>query len=121
LRELGRVARPSADVLVGLTVKSQGVDNQKGYAPAEALKAGAERIPTFIWNKRRFLEALEQEGLEIRRIGTDCGARSLCETVRHGSGKEVGRGRGALTGKTRSWPLLCGRRRQPGWILRPVS
>jgi ubiquinone/menaquinone biosynthesis C-methylase UbiE len=65
LREFARVAKPSADVLIGLTVNPDSIESEKYYAPKEALEAGAKKVLTSIWNKQEFVDAMEQAGFEV--------------------------------------------------------
>jgi ubiquinone/menaquinone biosynthesis C-methylase UbiE len=66
LAEIRRVAKPGALALVGLTVNPTTVEKRKPHAPRAAIEAGAEPVPTFIWNDARFLDALKQAGFEVQ-------------------------------------------------------
>ncbi len=63
LREIKRVARPSADVLIALTVNPGEVENEKLYAAKAAIQAGTDEILTSIWNRREFEDAISEVGL----------------------------------------------------------
>jgi ubiquinone/menaquinone biosynthesis C-methylase UbiE len=65
LREIRRVCRPGAGVLLGLTVNRARAEDEKLYAHEKAIKAGAEPVLTAIWTKGELLQALAEEGFEI--------------------------------------------------------
>jgi ubiquinone/menaquinone biosynthesis C-methylase UbiE len=70
LKEIWEVAKPNADVLIGLTVNPVDIESERMYTPNTALAAGAKEVLTFIWNQAEFIDALIQEGFEIIREET---------------------------------------------------
>jgi ubiquinone/menaquinone biosynthesis C-methylase UbiE len=65
LRELKRVAKSPADVLIAVTVNPYRVEPEKMHAADAAKEEGVCEVPTFIWNKKRFIEAMKRAGFEI--------------------------------------------------------
>jgi bacillithiol biosynthesis cysteine-adding enzyme BshC len=67
LREIARIARPGASVLLGLTVHTLREENTQ-YVVKKLRPAGIPQKPTHHWHGPRFLAAVRASGFEITQI-----------------------------------------------------